>query len=40
MCSLLAGTLVDTKGRLEKKQAQTYEEMLVGSGAQCREVCA
>jgi hypothetical protein len=29
MCSQQAGVLADTKGRLEKKQAQTYEEMMV-----------
>lgn len=29
LCSLLSGVVADTKGRLEKKQAQTYEEMMV-----------
>jgi len=29
MFSLLLAVIVDTKGRLEKKQAQTYEELVV-----------
>jgi len=29
LCTLLSGVIADTKGKLEKKQAQTYEEMMV-----------
>lgn len=28
MCELLAQVIADTKGRVEKRQAQTYEEMM------------
>ncbi len=29
MCELLSTIISDTKGRVEKRQAQTYEEMMV-----------
>ncbi len=28
LCSMLSSVLEDTKGRIEKKQAQTYEELV------------
>ncbi|KAJ9507341.1 hypothetical protein QJQ45_006307 [Haematococcus lacustris] len=30
MCELLSNVIADTKGRVEKRQGQTYEEMMVG----------
>jgi splicing factor 3A subunit 3 len=37
LCAMLSSVIEDTKGRIEKKQAQTYEE-LVAEQAEAEEV--
>lgn len=37
MAELLVNVIADTKGKVEKKQAQTYEEMQVRSAGPARK---
>jgi len=40
LCELLAPVIVDTKGRIEKRQAQTYEEMMAEQEEAVEEAAA